>query len=216
MTGTAQHIYRLKPVVFATILYHLFVSPKPVLACGWWGDGEVNRHNDVVLITPDEQSVPQSLTEKTSKLPDRMGYGIAIPDPGRAIPYLQATRGRKINRIAELKIFGFETVIDLGTPEETARLHRSETEALGMSYISIPVNGTVPSQEQVNYFSQKVVNASSDMLLVYAPNSALLGTMWAAYRINLGAPIEFAIKQGRKLGMEAEQGAILRSRSGNR
>ncbi len=216
MTGTAQHIYRLKPVVFAIILYHLFVSPKPVLACGWWGDGEVNRHNDVVLITPDEQSVPQSLTEKTSKLPDRMGYGIAIPDPGRAIPYLQATRGRKINRIAELKIFGFETVIDLGTPEETARLHRSETEALGMSYISIPVNGTVPSQEQVNYFSQKVVNASSDMLLVYAPNSALLGTMWAAYRINLGAPVEFAIKQGRKLGMEEEQGAILRSRSGNR
>ncbi|MCP3669319.1 MAG: hypothetical protein GY814_02565 [Gammaproteobacteria bacterium] len=216
MTDTAQNIYRFRPVIFATIFYLFFISPKPVLACGWWGDGEVSRHNDVVLITPNGQSVPQSLTDKTSKLPDRMGYGIAIPDPGRAIPYLQATRGRKINRIAELKIFGFETVIDLGTPEETARLHRSETEALGMSYISIPVNGTVPSQEQVNYFSQKVVNASSDMLLVYAPNSALLGTMWAAYRINLGAPVEFAIKQGRKLGMEAEQGAILRSRSGSR
>jgi protein tyrosine phosphatase (PTP) superfamily phosphohydrolase (DUF442 family) len=138
---------------------------------------------------------------------------IPIPDPGRAIPYLQATRGRQINRIAELKAFGFETVIDLGTPGKTAQLHRSETEALNMRYISIPVDGAVPSQEQVNDFSQKVVESSSSMLLVYAPNSALLGTMWTAYRINLGSPIEFAINQGKKLGMEAKQETILRNRS---
>ncbi|MCP3665289.1 MAG: hypothetical protein GY696_22785 [Gammaproteobacteria bacterium] len=98
---------------------------------------------------------------------------------------------------SELKHFGFETVIDLGTPEGTAYLHQSETEALGMRYISISVNGVVPSQEQVDHFTQKVVDSSSDMLLVYSPNSALLGTMWAAYRINLGAPVEFAMKQGK-------------------
>ena len=69
-------------------------------------------------------------------------------------------------------------------------------------------------QEQVNSFTQKVVRASSDMLLVYAPNTVLLGTMWAAHRINLGAPVEFSIKQGKTLGMEAEQGAILRNRLG--
>ena len=143
-----------------------------------------------------------------------MGYGIAIPDPGRAVPYLQATRGRQINRIAELKIFGFETVIDLGTPEKTARLHQLETEALKMRYFSIPVDGVVPSQDQVDDFTQKVIDASNEMLLVYAPDSALLGTMWAAYRINLGAPVDFAIKQGKDLGMEAAQEAILRNRSG--
>ncbi len=142
-----------------------------------------------------------------------MGYGIAIPDPGRAVPYLQATRGRQINRIAELKVFGFETVIDLGTPEETAHLHRLETEALRMRYFNIPVDGVVPSQEQVNDFTQKVIDASNDMLLVYAPDSALLGTMWAAYRINLGAPVDLSVKQGKELGMEAEQEAILRNRS---
>jgi len=142
-----------------------------------------------------------------------MGYGIAIPNPGQAIPYLQATRGLQINRIAELKIFGFETVIDLGTPEKTAQLHRAETEALEMRYINIPVNGAIPSQEQVNDFTQSIIDASHNMLLVYAPNSALLGTMWAAYRINLGAPIEFAIKQGKNMGMEAGQEAVLRNRS---
>jgi len=143
-----------------------------------------------------------------------MGYGIAIPDPGRAIPYLEATNGHQFNRIAELKDFGFETVIDLGTPEKTAHLHRSETEALGMRYFSIPVDGVVPTQKQINDFTQKVIDASDDILLVYSPSSALLGTMWAAYRINLGAPVEFAISQGKRLGMEDEQEDILRARSG--
>ena len=182
-------------------------------ACGWWGDGEMNRHDDAVLTTTGGKPLPQTLTYKTSKLPGSMGYGIAIPDPGLAIPYLQATRGHQFNRIAELKIFGFETVIDLGTQKKTAHLHQLETEAVGMRYISIPIDGVVPSREQINDFTQKVIDASNDMLLVYAPDSALLGTMWAAYRINLGAPIEFAIKQGRKLGMGPNQEAILRGRS---
>ncbi len=210
----AQPIYKLRCITITSLLCLFAVPPKSVLACGWWGDGEMNRHDDVVLTTPGGKPLPQTLTYKTSKLPGRMGYGIAIPDPGRAIPYLQATSGHQINRIAELKTFGFEAVIDLGTPEKTAQLHRSETEELGMRYISIPVDGKIPSQKQVNDFTQKVVDASSDMLLVYAPNSALLGTMWAAYLINLGAPVEFAIKQGNELGMEVEQEAIIRHRSG--
>lgn len=208
----AHRIHRLGSVTITTLLFLFTISPKSAHACGWWGDGEVNRNDGAVLTSPDGKPLPQTLTLKTAKLPGRMGYGIAIPDPGRAIPYLQTTRGRQINRIAELKAFGYETVIDLGTPAKTARLHQMETEALGMHYISIPVADVMPTQEQVNEFSQNVIDASSNMLLVYAPNSALLGTMWAAYRINLGAPIEFAIQEGRKLGMRTDQETILRNR----
>ena len=206
-------IYKLRFVSITICLYLFAMQSNLVQACGWWGDGEMARHNDEKLTSPDGTLLPQFLSHKTSKLPGRMGYGIAVLDPDRALPYLQATRGRQINRIAELQIFGFATVIDLGTPEKTAQLHRLETEALGMRYISIPVDGFMPSQEQINDFTQKVVDASSDMLLVYAPNSVLLGTMWASHRINLGAPMELAIKQGKELGMEAEQEAILRDRS---
>jgi len=85
-----------------------------------------------------------------------------------------------------------------------------------MRYISIPIDGLVPSQEQVDDFTQKVIDASKDMLLVYAPSSALLGTMWAAYRINLGAPVEFAINQGKKMGMGPNQEATLRNRLRNK
>ncbi len=91
-----------------------------------------------------------------------------------------------------------------------------ETEAAKMRYFNIPVTDEVPDQTQVNDFTHKVIDASKNMLLVYAPSSALLGTMWAAYRINLGAPIEFAISQGRELGMMPNQEAILRKRLGNK
>ncbi|MET0049402.1 MAG: hypothetical protein ABW066_16620 [Sedimenticola sp.] len=183
-----------------------------VSACGWWGDGEVNREDHVVITAPDGRVLSHTLSYEASKLPGRMGYGIAVPDPGRAIPYLLATRGRPLNRIAELKAFGFETVIDLGTPAKTARLHQMETEALDMQYISIPVDGNMPNQEQVDDFTQHVVDASHGMLLVYAPTSELLGSMWAAYRMNLGAPVDFSAREGRELGMTADQEIVLRYR----
>ncbi|MES9855628.1 MAG: hypothetical protein ABW166_03365 [Sedimenticola sp.] len=201
----------------ATSLLCLVTSQvTPVQACGWWGDGDVNRDVDTILTSLDGTPLPQTLSTQTAKLPGRMGYGIAMPDPGRAIPYLQATNGRPINQIGELKIFGFKTVIDLGTAEKTAKLHRQESEALGMRYFNIPVVGAVPSQEQVEDFSTKVVAAGNDMLLVYAPNAELLGTMWAAYRINMGAPVEFAIGEGTDLGMRPDQAASLRKRSHRR
>jgi len=208
-----QSIYKTSTIFVTSLMCLMMTFPAPALACGWWGDGEMGRHNLSALSSSDGTPLPQTLTYKTSKLPGRMGYGIAVSDPGQAIPYLQATRGQQINRIAELKRFGFETVIDLGTPENVAQRHRIETEELGMYYISIPVDGLIPRQEQVDKFTQSVIDASSNMLLVYAPNSALLGTMWAAYRLNVGGPIEFSINQGKKLGMGAEQEAELRRRS---
>ncbi len=194
-------------------LFFLLFAFLPVHACGWWGDGEVNIDIDFIPTDPGGKPLPQELSLATAKLPGRMGYGIAVPDPGRTIPYLLTTKGRPINRIADLKIFGYETVIDLGTAEKAAQFHRQETEALGMRYFSIPVNESLPSPQQVKLFTRYVIDASHHKLLVYAPNAALLGNMWAAYRINLGAPLELAIKQGYALGMSHEQANQLRSRA---
>ncbi|MBT2971290.1 MAG: hypothetical protein B6D72_18955 [gamma proteobacterium symbiont of Ctena orbiculata] len=204
---------------FTTILVlscTITITPGYIHACGWWGDGEVNRDDSEILTTPDGRVLPEILNHHSSKLPGRMGYGIAIPDPGRAIPYLRATMGRPLNRIAELSAFGFKTVIDLGTPEKSAHHHRQETEALGMRYISIPVVGNLPSREDVEGFTQHVVDASDGMLLVYAPRAELLGAMWAAHRMNLGAPTGFAVREGRELGMKSDQEIVLRKRYGTK
>jgi protein tyrosine phosphatase (PTP) superfamily phosphohydrolase (DUF442 family) len=191
-----------------------FVATLPEIGhtCGWWGDGEMNTQETIVLNKTDGKPVSGRLSLETSKLPGRMGYGIVVPDPGQAIPYLQATYGRQISGIGDLKAFGFETIIDLGTPPETARKHRQETEALGMRYFSIPVDGSTPSLEQARHFSRMVIDGQHP-LLVYAPTSALLGTMWASYRVNLGAPLGSAIDEGRALGMMPDQEAELLERA---
>ncbi len=197
-------------IVIAVLL--ILMSPSQTAACGWWGDGEASDSDDAIEVDALGRPVVESLILKSMKLPGRMGYGIAVPEPGRAIPYLLATSGRPVKRIDKLKDLGFRSVIDLGTPEATARLHRSETEAVGMQYFNIPVEGDIPNEKQTDSFNRVVVNAHNGPLLVYAPRAALLGMMWASYHLSLGAPLEFALREGRSLGLSAEQEMELRNR----
>lgn len=172
----------------------------------------MNRSDAVVYSTVDGKPVPEMLSVESAKLPGRMGYGIALPDPGKAIPYLLATFGRQINSIGELKNFGFKMVIDLGTPADVASKHREETEALGMSYFNIPVSLSIPSPQQTSEFTRILLEIGDYPLLVYSPTAPLLGSMWAYYRISHGAPLEYAVLEGNSLGMMPEQEAELRRR----
>jgi|SaaInl4_135m_RNA_FD_contig_123_17474_length_4596_multi_4_in_2_out_0_4 protein tyrosine phosphatase (PTP) superfamily phosphohydrolase (DUF442 family) len=194
--------------LFNNLLFTLFfflaiTMPPATFACGWWGDGEMSKHW--------ETDTSPTFGLDAAKLPGRMGYGLAIPEPGRATPYLNATGGRPLNRIQDLAAFGFKSVIDLGTPTKTAALHRAETEAVGMRYFNIPVVSGMPNRKQMDRFGQLVLSAMDGPLLVYAPTQGLLGTMWASYRIGkLGAPFAFSINEGRSLGMTPTQTNVLR------
>jgi len=191
------------------LLSALLLLADPAYACGWWGDGEMSQTDDDI-IAADGRPVEQSLDLKSMKLPGKMGYGIAVPGPGRAIPYLLATFGQPVTQISEFKIFGFRSVIDLATPEPAARLHRAETEAVGMRYYNIAIDGDMPSPKQSALFNQTVLNVNNGPLLVYAPRAALIAVMWASYRISLGSPLGFALSEGKSLGLSVEQEKVLR------
>ena len=194
-----------------TVLLTLMPSSRSV-ACGWWGDGDASDTDDAIEVDAHGNPVEQPLYFRSMKLPGKMGYGIAIPTPDRAMPYLLATFGRPVNRIDELKSFGFRSVIDLGTPESTAHLHRAETKAIGMGYFNIPIEGDMPTDKQVDIFSQIVTAPGNSPLLVYAPRTQLLGVMWTSYRLSLGTPVEFAISEGRTLGLSDKQETELQNR----
>jgi len=179
-------------------------------ACGWWGDGEVDSSDDAIEVDARGRPLEQSLSIDSMKLPGQMGYGIAVPEPGRVTPYLLATFGQPVTRIGEFKIFGFRSVIDLGTPA-VARLHRSETEAAGMRYFHVAVQGDMPNRQQADSFNRIVVDANNGPLLVYAPKAELLAVMWAFYRLYLGSPVEFALQEGRALGLTEKQEVNLRT-----
>lgn len=176
------------------------VFSGPALACGWWGDGEMNQGDDAD--TSGAVPIPAGL--QAARVPGETGYGAAIFRPDLAVPYLRATEGRKIARIGDLKAAGFAAVIDLGTPAATARLHRVETEASGMRYVSIPVAGGIPAAEQVALFSATLAEPANRPLLVYAPELAQLGDMWALHRLGQGAPHGTALGEGLAFGVSPE------------
>jgi len=190
----------------------LIISVVPVeapQACGWWGDGEMQTHNQPSNLTTADGTPPSAtLSLRSAKLPGRMGYGVAVPDPGQAVPYLNATGGHPITRIGDFKIFGFLTVIDLGASPETEPLHRAETESVGMRYVSIPIRNDMPNREQTKRFARTVIDGGTP-LLVYAPRAAQLGAVWASYRLWLGSPSSYAIAEGKTLGLKPEQTAAL-------
>lgn len=198
---------------FALLSTYVMAISAPAYACGWWGDGEMIRHSQEILSAPNGKPLNTNLDLQTAKLPGRKGYGIAVLEPGQAVPYLQATYGRPLNRIGELKTFGFNTVIDLGASPDTTRKHGAESRATGMRYFAIPVHGNMPTPDQVKEFNQIVSDAKNGSVLVYAPQASGLGAMWAFHRFSLGAPISFAISQGRLLGLTLKQEAVLYRRA---
>ncbi len=203
-----MHLNRLKSLLLVAAVGA--VPASATLACGWWGDPEMRQHGQPEIIFAP---LPKGGAAAAAKLPGRMGYGLAIPDPGQAQPYLEATFGRPVNRIDELHGYGFRTVIDLGTPPETAQLHRRESEKAGFVYHNIPLKEGRPEQSDIVRFSELVVGAGRHPTLVFAPNFALLGIMWTGYRIHgLGAPAGYAISEGRSLGMsEAQADELLKT-----
>lgn len=205
-TVGAIHIFLVLTIV---------IFAEAVHACGWWGDSEMSSRRQTALITPDGRAVEETLSLQSMKLPGEAGYGVAVPEPGRAIPYRLATNGQTVTRINEFRIFGFRSVIDLGTPTSTAHLHGIETETAGMAYFNIPIESNMPNRQQTRMFNQIVLNARNGPLLVYAPRAELLAVMWAFYRLSLGSPMAFVLSEAEAMGLTAVQEAELRDRTHN-
>lgn len=189
--------------VSALCLFMTFAGPA--LACGWWGDGEMNREDDAAVdgVGGESDADPIPAGVQAARLPNEAGYGIAVFRPDMAVPYLRATNGLRIARIGQLKEAGFVAIIDLGTPA-AAGLHRAETGALGMRYVSIPATGGMPTAEQVELFSNTIEDPANRPLVVYAPESSLLGNMWVLHRLGQGAYRGTALGEGLIFGVSRE------------
>ncbi|MEN8195249.1 MAG: hypothetical protein ABFS30_01895 [Pseudomonadota bacterium] len=198
---------RMKAFGYVSALGLVMAFAGPALACGWWGDGEMNQEGDE--IAADGKPVGETATSpipaglEAARLPGEAGYGIAVFRPDMAIPYLRATNGRRIARIGQLKEAGFVAIIDLGTPA-AAGLHRVETETLGMQYVNIPAIGGMPTAKQVELFTETIEDPANRPLVVYAPESSLLGNMWVLHRLGQGAYRGTALGEGLTFGVSRE------------
>lgn len=98
---------------------------------------------------------------------------------------------------------GFKTIIDLRTRTEGTDNEKRDVEAAAMRYINIPVTSEGINKEQLATFTKAIENAEMPAL-VHCASGNRAGAMWAAYRISIGVPPEFALEEGRAAGMRPE------------
>ncbi len=196
-------IFEHKPHLLVGVLFctALAFYASPALACGWWGDGELNQDADEAMVREPDAEHPGL---QDALVPDGSGYGIAITQDGRALPYRRAIGENNPATITELMKTGFTTVVDLDSPAGASRLHRSETEAARMIYISLGITGAIPTPEQVRRFLHAANDPANRPLLVFSNSPDLLGIMWAIRQLNQGNPPGQAFGEGRALGLSRE------------
>ena len=78
-----------------------------------------------------------------------------------------------------------------------------------MRYFNVPVESMVPVAQQIAQFRDLLLDAGNRPLLVVAPSAEILAVTWAAYRLQLGAPLSYAIYEGKSIGLRSEQESIL-------
>ena len=191
-----------------TILVIALLIPFGAGACGWWGDGEMNRDQLLPGIASGGRPIPLSLDRESITLPGNR-YGMAITEPGQAQPYLQATYGRPINSVHDLGGYGFRAIIDLAPLADQAVQKLPKDLPQPMRHYHVPVVSKVPAGKQVAEFRDLVLDAANLPAIVIAPTAEMLAGMWASYRLEFGTPPSYAISEAVAMGLQPEQEAVL-------
>ena len=191
-----------------TVLVLALLIPLGAGACGWWGDGEMNRDQLLPGIASGGRQIPLFLDRESIALPGNR-YGIAITEPGQAQPYLQATYGRPIGSIEDFGAYGFRTIIDLVPLVGQTVQELPKDLPKPMQHYRVSVASPVPERNQIAVFADLVLDTANLPALVIAPSAEALAGMWVAYRLEFGTPPSYAIAEAVAMGLQPEQEAAL-------
>ncbi len=109
---------------------------------------------------------------------------------------------------AHLKQLGFAAVLDLRTAQEGTAKEKAAVEKAGLAYHNIPVATRAPTWAQVAEFARIVNDADNLPILVHCASANRVGAMWALYRSSQGVNPEFAIQEGRAVGLTSRESAV--------
>ncbi|NIB39813.1 hypothetical protein HBA55_09470 [Pseudomaricurvus alkylphenolicus] len=97
---------------------------------------------------------------------------------------------------------GFKTILDLRTPKEGTAQEQRDAEALGLSYINIPVSRSLPSQQTLAKIRNLLDNSDAPILM-HCGSGSRVGMVWSLLRLQAGDSLKDALDQGRKMGMNS-------------
>lgn len=136
---------------------------------------------------------------------DQVPYATQINDLVRYLrvtPNIATSGALTRDGIQELVKHSFQTVIDLRNESEGTPSEKKAVEAVGITYINIPVTSEGINELQLTTFKQALEQAVPPVIIHCATGNRA-GAMWTAYRLNEGVAPEIAFREGRAAGMNA-------------
>jgi uncharacterized protein (TIGR01244 family) len=107
-----------------------------------------------------------------------------------------------------LKNDGFKAVINLRQPtEQGANIEENaaRAKALGLNYISLPLNGQAPDPKVVDAFLAAVANKANQPVFIHCGSASRVGAVWLVKRVlQDGWTVEKATEEAKMIGLRSE------------
>ena len=107
-----------------------------------------------------------------------------------------------------LKNDGFKAIINLRlATEQGANLEENaaKAKALGLNYISLPLNGQSPDPKVVDAFLAAVANTANQPVFIHCGSASRVGAVWMVKRVlQDGWPVEKALEEAKMIGLRSE------------
>ena len=107
-----------------------------------------------------------------------------------------------------LKNDGFKAIINLRlATEQGANLEENaaKAKALGLNYISLPLNGQAPDPKVVDAFLAAVADKANQPVFIHCGSASRVGAVWMVKRVlQDGWPVEKAVEEAKMIGLRSE------------
>jgi uncharacterized protein (TIGR01244 family) len=175
------------------LLYSLSSLTLLVIGCAPEVEQATPPQARAVVPVAEESAVVESLR------PEDLLRNGRTPFAGEAILTGGQPTTSQVERAQEL---GYKTVINLRQPDEKDNTDPDQVQALGMTYISIPINGSADMTEEKARVLAEALESSESPVMVHCASGNRVGGLFAmkAYYID-GVGPEEALAVGKAAGM---------------
>ena len=141
--------------------------------------------------------------------PDPLANNPEIPNYYRIQETIAAAGQPTEAGFEAFKAAGFKTILNLRTADEGATEEKAKVEAMGFTYVNIPIGSPDFTSEQQATFRSLVEDADNKPLLIHCASSNRVGAMWYIHQVlDKGRAEQEALEEAKKAGLKSlEQAA---------
>jgi uncharacterized protein (TIGR01244 family) len=150
-----------------------------------------------LFIQQDLEGLPYQYFLISSPLPAIKNAGLLDE---RTLVSGQPTDGQ----FAELKAMGFKTILNLRTEKEGSEAEGRVVTDLGLNYLNVPIEASQITDEQIDLFSQTLMNDANYPMVVHCGSANRVGGLILLHRVlKENVEPEEALLEARRVGLRS-------------